>query len=230
MRIRWATYANPMADNVPDTISFVPLRVDSRNTASLVTRVALVMVTTWTVAACDATRPECASNRTSPDPRPNADSTHDVRFITYDETTNWRLWRDPRLSMHLPADWNIALDPDMSKDGNWTYVLNDVDDEGVFTISVTRGGPEWAATSCIPKSAFAYTEKPPFKFWAVIVDFRPNVPGGRAYGFRVASRSLRLDIKAGLEDRKGVAKHDPQQVIYIAQSARTIEPDGRYQP
>ena len=81
------------------------------------------------------------------------------------------------------------------------------------------GGPEWNDRFCIPESQYGYVEEPPFKFWAINVDMSPNRPGGKTYCFKVASETLRLDTKAGLPDENS------RQLVYIAQSTRTIEPD-----
>jgi len=139
-----------------------------------------------------------------------AKPTKPVKFIQYDEQGEWTTWSDTRLSIRIPANWNVAEDETEAKANEWNYELQNEQGEHIFAILVKEGGPEWISCFCVPYREYEYTEKKPYKIWA-ITHKRPKT---ETRTVKVANEKLRLDIHVMLPTA------DAQKVRYIAESAR----------
>ena len=156
---------------------------------------------------------------------PKADG-RPVSFLEYKETGEWQTWSDGRISIRIPNDWHVAIDAkgideetnefpqtQYSHDEEWTYRLISPDESRVvLSVSVFRGGPEFVGCFCAPQNVYEYSEKDGFKIWAL------TLPGLDARMFKVASKTLRLDIHGRLPGENA------DQIRYIIESSRPVEP------
>ncbi len=149
-----------------------------------------------------------------------------VTFVKHSESGEWKTWSDGRLSVRLPHDWTVNIDvgpadgsvtdarASLSHKDEWTYHVKSADGTAdAFSILVRRGGPEFIGCFCAPRSVYEYTKADGFKIWAL------TLPGLNARMFKVASRTLRVDIHGELPS------NNADQIRYMIESVRPVEPE-----
>jgi hypothetical protein len=152
-----------------------------------------------------------------------------VKFVEYTETGKWNTWSDGRLSIRLPEGWIVAVDaqdvnashasdkvPGLTAEAQWKYrIIAPNERTVVLTVTLQEGGPDFMECFCAHKKDFDFSEKDGFRFWAI------SFPDFRARVFKVATKTMRLDIHASLP------RKNSERIRYIVESARPIEHDGK---
>jgi hypothetical protein len=136
-----------------------------------------------------------------------------VRFVNYTEEGRWNDWKNEQFTIRIPENWSISQLPAGKEEDEQSYAVRDAESKEMFKVLVVKGGPEWIACFCAPYKEYEYTEKAPYKIWALTMKLGKL----EMRTFKVANKELRLDIHAKLPSGEG------DKVRYILESARVIK-------